>query len=107
MIERCPDAFPVRLMCRRVQVSPSGFYAWAGRRAPSARQRANARLLSKIHEIHAESGQVYGTHCGHSCRPRSIYIERFYNPNRRRELARTMAATQLRSALTEPSVETA
>ena len=26
MIERCREAFPVRLMCRCLKVSPSGYY---------------------------------------------------------------------------------
>ena len=30
MIERCREAFPVRLMCRCLKVSPSGYYVLAG-----------------------------------------------------------------------------
>ncbi|ALP53652.1 transposase [Candidatus Tenderia electrophaga] len=60
MIERCRDAFPIRLMCRCLKVSSSGYYDWQGR-APSARSQANERLLKKIHRIHEESDGVMGS----------------------------------------------
>ena len=40
-------AFPVRLMCRVLTVSVSGFYA-AYSRAPSAHARADERLLVHV-----------------------------------------------------------
>ena len=60
MIERCRAAFPVRLMCRCLQVSPSGYYGWQGRE-PSERAVQNARLLGDIRQIHAASDGVYGS----------------------------------------------
>ena len=60
MIERCRSAFPIQLMCRCLNVSPSGYYGWR-ERAPSARHRANARLLKKIREIHTASDGVFGS----------------------------------------------
>ena len=42
-MDRCRDQFPVRLMCRCLRVSPSGYYAWR-KRPPSARERENRRL---------------------------------------------------------------
>lgn len=36
MIQRWRNKYPVRLMCRCLKVSPSGYYAWAGH-APCAR----------------------------------------------------------------------
>ena len=54
MIERCREAFPVRLMCRCLQVSASGYYDWS-KRLPSARQHDNARLLRRIRELHTDS----------------------------------------------------
>jgi putative transposase len=46
-------------MCRCLNVSTSGYYAWT-KRAPSARTRANRRLLERIRELHAESDGVIG-----------------------------------------------
>jgi putative transposase len=50
---------PVALLCRVLQVSTSGFYAWLGRGA-SARARADANLSGQIRAIHAESRGTYG-----------------------------------------------
>lgn len=52
--------FPVRLLCRTLQVSRAGFYAWQGR-APAARTRADERLGLEIAAIHAESRRCYGS----------------------------------------------
>ena len=46
-------------MCRVLEVSRSGYYAWL-KREPSARAQANAELLEAIEEIHAESDGTYG-----------------------------------------------
>lgn len=72
----------VRLMCRLLGVSPAGFYAAeqqrTGERAPSARTRANQRLLVAIRGVHTASGyrcgapmvhaelQAQGIRCGHN-----------------------------------------
>jgi transposase InsO family protein len=53
-------AFPVRLLCRTLQVSRAGFYAWQGR-PPAPRARADERLGLEIAAIHAESRQRYGS----------------------------------------------
>ena len=59
MIARHRD-YPVRLMCRLLHVSPSGYYAWWGR-APSRRTIANTRLVAAIRQTHAASDGVYGS----------------------------------------------
>lgn len=51
--------FPVRRMCRVLQVSPSGYYDWLDR-GPSRRALANAVLLEQIREVHTESDETYG-----------------------------------------------
>ena len=51
--------YPVRTMCRVLEVSASGYYAWL-KREPSARAKANAELLEKILEIHERSNETYG-----------------------------------------------
>ena len=59
MIDRCPDAFPIQMMCRCLKVSPSGFYDWRDR-PPSTRALDNERLLEKIRVLHTESDGVMG-----------------------------------------------
>ena len=59
MIERCRDAFPIRLMCRCLKVSASGYYDWS-KRLPSARQRDNQRLAVRIREMHEDSRGTLG-----------------------------------------------
>nr|WP_095533328.1 IS3 family transposase [Vibrio spartinae] len=58
-ISRCRDVFSIRLMCRCLRVSPSGYYAWVERQ-PSARALANATLLKRMREIHDDSGGIIG-----------------------------------------------
>jgi len=60
MIERCREAFPIRLMCRCLKISPSGYYAWR-ERPPSARAQDNQRLLKRIETLHSESDGVFGS----------------------------------------------
>ena len=52
--------YPVKTMCRVLEVSRSGFYAWR-KRGPSARSKANAALLETIKEVHTESDETYGS----------------------------------------------
>lgn len=59
MIERCRDEFPVRLMCRCLQVSASSYYDWS-KRLPSARQLDNKRLLGRIRALHEDSRGTLG-----------------------------------------------
>lgn len=59
MIQRCRQQYPVRLMCRCLNVSLSGYYAWQGR-SLSARARDSARLLERIRAIHEDSRGVIG-----------------------------------------------
>jgi putative transposase len=50
----------IKTMCRVLGVSRSGFHAWQ-RRAPSARQLDDERLLARIREIHQANRKVYGS----------------------------------------------
>ena len=59
MIERCRDEFPIRLMCRCLRVSTSGYYDWS-KRLPSPRQCDNERLLGRIHVLHQDSRGTLG-----------------------------------------------
>jgi putative transposase len=51
---------PVALLCRMLEVSRSGYYAWRSS-SPSKRSREDATLTAKIHEIHRRSRQTYGS----------------------------------------------
>lgn len=50
---------PVAAMCRVLDVSPSGYYAWR-KRPLSPRARADVELSAEIHAIHRESRGTYG-----------------------------------------------
>jgi len=52
--------YPVRLLCRTLLVSTSGFYAWC-RRGPSRRAQEDAALKVGIRAAHAASGKTYGS----------------------------------------------
>jgi hypothetical protein len=46
-------------MCRVLEVSTSGYYAWC-KRSPSARGQADAELTSRMNAIHERSHGTYG-----------------------------------------------
>jgi len=58
--------YPIRVLCRVLGLSPSGYYAWL-HRPPSARALRDQELTTKIEEIWTDNRKVYG-------RPR-IYAE--------------------------------
>ncbi|EBQ8978954.1 IS3 family transposase [Salmonella enterica subsp. enterica serovar Albany] len=51
--------WPVRLLCRVLDVHPSGFYAWF-QQPHSQREQANQMLTGQIKQFWLESGCVYG-----------------------------------------------
>ena len=59
-IARHRTVWPVRVMCRVMTVSASGYYDWAAR-APSQRSQTNARLTARIRESFAASDCTYGS----------------------------------------------
>jgi transposase InsO family protein len=52
--------YPVRTLCRVLEVSSSGYYAWR-RRSPSRRELANCELLQRIREVHRTNRSTYGS----------------------------------------------
>ncbi|WP_233278379.1 IS66 family transposase [Myxococcus stipitatus] len=48
------------MLCRVLEVSRAGYYAWEGREA-SARQKANAALVERIQQVHQDSRRTYGS----------------------------------------------
>ncbi len=59
-IQSLVGRFPVAVLCRAVQVSTSGYYAWKGR-GPSNAQEQNEMLLNHIRQFFARSRQTYGS----------------------------------------------
>jgi putative transposase len=54
------EYFPVRLMCRVLEASPSGFYDWL-RRPESPRATEDRALVEKIQAVHGDSRRTYGS----------------------------------------------
>jgi len=52
--------YPVRTICRALDLSPSGFYAWR-HRPRAARAQTDRRLRVQIRAVHAESRGRYGS----------------------------------------------
>ena len=52
--------YPVRILCRVLQVSRSGYYAWRDRPL-SERALANVRLLVEVRAVHAKSRRTFGS----------------------------------------------
>jgi putative transposase len=50
----------IKIICRVLEVSRSGFHAWE-RREPSARALADRALTGRIAEIHTDSLKTYGS----------------------------------------------
>ena len=54
------DRYRLHSMCKVLNVSRSGYYAWKSRR-PSNRQRENMELLENIQEIYKKRRKIYGS----------------------------------------------
>ncbi len=52
--------YPIRLMCRCLAVSRSGYYAWR-KRPPSSRAKQDVRLQVEIAASHTASRRTYGS----------------------------------------------
>ncbi len=59
-IEQHATTYPVRLMCRVLEVSPSGYYAWRAR-PESPRDVANRQLVAEIRRIEVHHHGRYGS----------------------------------------------
>ena len=69
--------WPVRWMCDALEVSASGYYAWAGR-PDSPAERRRQELVGAIEAVHADVRQRYGSprmH-GRAERPRATSARR-------------------------------
>ena len=59
-IDHRRDRYPVRLMCRLLRVSASGYYAWR-MRPESPRAKSDRTLMAEIKRVHQNSKGVYGS----------------------------------------------
>ena len=59
LITRCREEFKLRLMCRVLQVSPSGYYKWR-RQPPSLHALADEALMVHLWTSYAVSDGTYG-----------------------------------------------
>ena len=59
-IDRRRDHYPVRMMCRLLRVSASGYYAWRTR-PESPRSQRDRELTPRIRRVHEASKGVYGS----------------------------------------------
>ena len=50
----------VKTMCRVLEVSKAGYYAWRAR-GQSERSKRDAELVQHIHEAHVQSRKIYGS----------------------------------------------
>lgn len=103
------SAHSVRMMCRVLGVSPSGYYAWAERR-PSARAQRDEALVQQIRDIHETSRGTYGvprmhaelaaegTHVGRKRVARLMRAAQLQGVTRRRKYTTTIRDGSARQA---------
>ena len=84
----------IKMMCRVLEVSRSGYHAWA-RRPPCARAVADATLTARIAVIHRQSGKTYGSPRVHA----ELRLEDGILVGRKR-VERLMAVAELSGQLT-------
>jgi transposase InsO family protein len=59
-IQQHKSVYPVRMLCRVLRVSPSGYYRWC-QQPQSQRAAQNQQLLGQIQMVHEQSRQIYGS----------------------------------------------
>jgi putative transposase len=94
-IEDHRDAYPVRLMCAVLEVSPAGYYAWR-ERPVSERTKSNATLLAAIRQVHQDSSGRYGSPRVHAV------LRRQGRGTSRGRIARTMRRHGIRAIMAPP-----
>jgi len=91
--------YPVHTMCRLLEVSLSGYYAWRNRE-PAERARQDARLTERIRQFHEVSNGIYGAPKIHA-----DLAEAGIRVGRKR-VARLMRSAGLRGVSRRKSVQT-
>jgi transposase InsO family protein len=59
-IQQYQHDYPVRVMCRLLRVSPSGYYRWC-QQPQSQRAQQDQQLVGHIQMVHQQSRQIYGS----------------------------------------------
>ncbi|MCA9154822.1 MAG: IS3 family transposase [Planctomycetales bacterium] len=54
------DSYPIAAMCRVLQVSKAGYYAWRDR-PPSPRAERTARIQQAVRRVHTDSHGIFGS----------------------------------------------
>jgi len=78
--------FPVKTLCKMLEVSTSGYYA-SRKRGPSKRSRENEALLVRVKAIHAKSRGTYGSP---RIREEIVASDALKKPVSRKRIARLM-----------------
>ncbi len=99
-IRRYERRYPVRLLCRLLAVSRSGYYGWQ-HRVPSAREEWRAELTEAIRHCHARSHRIYGHRKIHK-----DLVQEYRLQCCRETVRRIMRSQHLRSRVKRPFVRT-
>lgn len=92
-VEAEKAVFPITTMCRVLEVSASGYFAWR-RRPPSARAIGDAALIERIRAIHTRSRGTYGVPRVHA----ELLLDHGLHVGRKR-VARLMRAAGLEGCI--------
>ena len=101
--------YPIQMMCRVLEVSKSGYYAWL-KRPRSTRAQEDLELTKQIRQIHAKSKGTYGaprvhaelvaegTHVGRKRVARLMQAAHLQGVSRRKYVVTTRRAPKVRPA---------
>lgn len=90
------DLYPIVVMCRVLEVSKSGFYAWRDR-PPSERAQRHERIQAVVRKVHAASHGIYGSQKITHVLSQSLHEERAC----RNTVARAMQELGLKSKVSK------
>jgi len=99
-ITKMSEQYPVKVLCRILDVSRSGYYAWCIRK-PSAREMAAEVMIKHIRRVHQMSHRTYGSlrihaqlkqegiACGHNRIARLMHKEEIFGQRKYRKITTT------------------
>jgi len=90
LIDAAKKEFPIQRLCKVLDVSPSGYFAWKGRPA-CRRQRDDMVLLAHVRSAFTRSNETYGSpRMVHELRDNGLSIGR-------RRVARLMRENEMKA----------